>query len=291
MNITIVGLGLIGGSLSIDLRIGNFGSEFWGIDSNELHARKAQELGLVDKIVDLEHLNKADLVILAIPVDQARNLLPKIMQNINSQAVVVDMGSTKQGICQIADQLPNRDQYVASHPISGTENVGPEAAIANLFRGKVTIICDQEKCRNNALELIRTMYKTLGMKVIYMDPKDHDLHIAYVSHLSHISSFTLGLTVLEIEKNEKNIFNMAGSGFASTVRLAKSSADMWVPIFEQNASNLSKALQTYIDNLIHFKKLIDHQEKTAMFRIIHQSNQIRRVLDGIELKEKANNGS
>ncbi|MCZ6900037.1 MAG: prephenate dehydrogenase [Bacteroidetes bacterium] len=291
MNITIVGLGLIGGSLAIDLRARKFGSEFWGVDSNEHHASKAQELGLVDNIVDLEHLFMADLVVLAIPVDQARNLLPKIMQNINSQAVVVDIGSTKQGICQIADQLPNRDQYVASHPISGTENVGPEAAIANLFRGNVTIICDQEKCRNSALELIRAMYKTLGMKVIYMDPKDHDLHIAYVSHLSHISSFTLGLTVLEIEKNEKNIFNMAGSGFASTVRLAKSSADMWVPIFEQNASNLSKALQTYIDNLIHFKKLIDHLDKTAMFRIIHQSNEIRRVLDGIELKEKANNGS
>ena len=291
MNITIIGLGLIGGSLAIDLRTGKFGSEFWGIDANELHAGKAQELGLVDKIVDLEHLNKADLVILAIPVNQARKLLPEIMENINSQAVVVDMGSTKQGICQIADQLPNRDHYVASHPISGTENVGPEAAIPNLFRGKVTIICDREKCSSKALELVLKMYERLGMKIIFMDPKDHDLHIAYVSHLSHISSFTLGITVLEIEKNEKNIFNMAGSGFASTVRLAKSSADMWVPIFEQNAYNLSKALQTYIDNLIHFKKLIDNREKTAMHQIIHQANEIRRVLEGIELKEKANNGS
>ena len=281
MNITVIGVGLIGGSLALALR--GFQTNIIGVDSNPDHAKKALELGLVDEIKTLdEALIVSDLIILAIPVDAARMLLPNILDNIPENGVVVDMGSTKNGICKKVRNHAKRGQYVASHPISGTENTGPEAAFSTLFKDKMTIICEKELCNLNAIELIEKMFGLLEMKIVYMNPEEHDRHIAYVSHLSHITSFTLGLTVLEIEKDEKNIFNMAGSGFASTARLAKSSPEMWAPIFEQNSHSLSKALAAYIKNLQRFKDVIDKKDTKEALSLMNEANNIRHILEGLK---------
>jgi len=200
--------------------------------------------------------------------------------------VVVDMGSTKNGICQLVKDHKNRNAFVASHPIAGTEHTGPSAAINGLFSGNVAIICNPEQSGEHALKRIEEMYRLLEMKVIHMDSVEHDEHIAYVSHLSHISSFALGNTVLEIEKDEKSIFNMAGSGFESTVRLAKSAPSMWAPIFEQNQENISTALETYIEKLKEFKELIDSKDVKALALLMSEANEVRRVLDGIELNKQ-----
>lgn len=282
MNVGIIGLGLIGGSLAISLRERGFASKIIGVDKNEKHCKEAIELGFADEICALNALiNKVDLVILAVPVDAARKILPNLLDAVADEQVIIDMGSTKEGICKIADTHPNRKNFVASHPIAGTENAGPSAAFDGLFDNKITIICDETKSTIPALKLCKRLYKTLKMKVLIMSAEEHDRHIAYVSHLSHITSFVLGQTVLEIEKEEKHIFNMAGSGFASTVRLAKSSPDMWAPIFEQNKGHLSTALDAYIKNLQEFKKRIDEGKKENLHELMSEVNDIRRVLKGL----------
>ena len=210
-------------------------------------------------------------------------MLTSLLNQISDDQIIIDLGSTKEGICSIADLHPKRNLFVASHPIAGTENVGPKAAFDGLFDNKITIICDEEKSNKSAIAICKSIYEVLNMKVLFMDSKEHDRHIAYVSHLSHITSFVLGQTVLEIEEDEKSIFNMAGSGFASTVRLAKSSPDMWAPIFEQNQEHLSTALGTYINNLQDFKNKIDSGDKESLHGLMKKVNDIRRVLNGIEL--------
>lgn len=237
MDIAIIGIGLIGGSIA--LRINGFRTNIIGVDKSEEHLDKALELGIIDEKMNLDDaIAIADLVILAIPVDAARVLLPNILDNIKEDATVIDMGSTKQGICEKVEQHPRRNRYVASHPIAGTENSGPEAAFPNLYDGKTTIICEKDKSADDALKTVEKLYKIMGMNIIYMEAEEHDKHIAYVSHLTHVIAYALSLTVLEIEKNEKTIFDMAGSGFGSTVRIAKSSTDMWTPILEQNSKYL-----------------------------------------------------
>ncbi len=280
MNITVIGVGLIGGSLALALR--GFLTRIIGVDTNEAHAKQALELGIVDAVMPLQEAVKiSDLIILAVPVNTARKLLPDILNHIDNETVVVDMGSTKAGICKAVKDHPRRKNYVASHPIAGTENSGPKAAFPNLFTNKITMICEPDKSSDHALDMVEKMYKLLKMKIIFINPEDHDRHIAYVSHLSHITSFTLGLTVLEIEKDEKKIFDMAGSGFASTARLAKSSPEMWAPIFEQNATNLSIALDAYIKNLQKFKEFIDEGETSKAYELMVQANEIRRILTDI----------
>jgi prephenate dehydrogenase len=285
MVVGIIGTGLIGGSLCISLKSRGFCERIIGYDKNQEHLNKALDLGIIDQAVSEEFLLKnADLILLAIPVNLAKKHLPEILNLLSDEQVIIDMGSTKNGICTAVLNHPKRHLYVASHPIAGTENNGPTAAIDYLFDNKITIICEQEKSGKKAIRTALKMYKTLNMRVLYMDSEEHDRHIAYVSHLSHISSFVLGQTVLEIEKDEKNIFNMAGSGFASTVRLAKSSPNMWAPIFEQNAVHLSNALDAYIKNLQEFKNLIDQKETQKLFDLMQKTNEIRRVLDGIDKK-------
>ena len=287
MVVTIVGIGLIGGSLTKSLRANGFASELIGVDTNTTHCEQALELRLVDRILPIEEaITASELIILAVPVNNAREILPSILDQLKGGQIVTDMGSTKKGICNKVANHINRQQYVAAHPIAGTEFSGPQAAISDLFLHKVTIICDSEKSSQQALQSVEGMFRSLFMRIAYMSSEAHDKHIAYVSHLSHISSFTLGLTVLEIEKNEKNIFNMAGSGFASTVRLAKSSPDMWAPIFEQNAENLSVALEAYINQLTRFKSLIDEGQTDEAHALMKDANEIRRILEGIELDEK-----
>jgi prephenate dehydrogenase len=283
MKVTIIGLGLIGGSIAIDLRKAGFSTILSGLDANSNNRSTALSLGLVDAIQeDFSTLSSADLVILAIPVDALVKVLPLVLDVISDTTVVIDAGSTKSSICRIVSQHPKRNQFVAAHPIAGTENSGPEAAFAGLFKNKTTIICERQKSSAESLELAKRLFNTLEMNTIFMDAEEHDKHVAYVSHLSHVSSFLLGQTVLDIEKDEKNIAMLAGSGFASTVRLAKSSPDMWAPIFEQNMEYLSQALQEYIIHLQRFQYHLMKRDTKEIHRTMSEANQIRRILTGIE---------
>lgn len=288
MKTTIIGLGLIGGSMATDLRKAGIASELIGIDHSAANATKAVELGLVDKTVSEDQaLRHADLVIVAIPVNAMCQILPSILDEVHNKAVVIDAGSTKNLICRAVANHPRRSQFVAAHPIAGTENSGPAAALPGLFRNKTNIICEKDKSSDHALAVAEKVFHALGMNTIYMEPDEHDKHVAYVSHLSHVSSFLLGQTVLDIEKDEKNIFALAGSGFASTVRLAKSSPEMWAPIFEQNLEYLSQALQEYIMHLQKFHYHLLKRDTTELHRMMSKANEIRRVLEGIELKTKS----
>ena len=286
MKATVIGLGLIGGSMALDLRKAGLVTELTGIDSNPEHTRQAVQLGLVEKIdVDKHSLSSADLIVLAIPVSSLCKLLPSLLDTVKKDAVVVDAGSTKSLICRAVSGHKNREQFVASHPIAGTENSGPSAAFEGLFKHKTNIICEKSKSSAYALKVAQDVFDGLGMNTIFMEPEEHDKHVAYVSHLSHVSSFLLGQTVLDIERDEKNIFALAGSGFASTVRLAKSSPDMWAPIFEQNAEYLSQALLEYIMHLQRFQYHLMKRDGKELHRIMTEANRIREILNGIEHKQ------
>lgn len=292
MKVTVIGLGLIGGSMAIDLRKEKIASHLIGVDRNLDHARRAVEIGLVDEILpEGDALNNSDFVILSIPVDAMTALLPIILDSISQSTIVMDCGSTKYKVCQAVRNHPNRKQFVASHPLAGTENSGPDAAFSGLFEGKTNIICDQDLSSEEALSKVKLVMEALGMKTIFMESQEHDKHVAYVSHLSHVSSFLLGQTVLDIEKDEKNIFNLASTGFESTVRLAKSSPDMWVPIFEQNVEYLGQALLEYIMHLQKFHYHLMKRDSKELHRVLSSSNDIRRVLEGIELNKRKNEPS
>ncbi|HEX5170723.1 MAG TPA: prephenate dehydrogenase [Cyclobacteriaceae bacterium] len=286
MKVTIIGPGLIGGSMARDLRKAGVATHLIGVDRDPIHAEKALELKLVDEVLTLEEaLPTSDLVIVSIPVNAIQQTILAILSLIDDKTTVIDAGSTKSQICDIVREHPRRKQFVAAHPIAGTENSGPTAALDGLFKNKMNIICDRELSGEAALSVAERVFQTLGMKTIFMEAKEHDKHVAYVSHLSHVSSFLLGQTVLDIEKDEKNIFALAGSGFASTVRLAKSSPDMWAPIFEQNSKYLKKALEEYIAHLQRFHSHLVNHETEKLYEIMVQANEIRRVLSGIELNQ------
>jgi prephenate dehydrogenase len=287
MKTTIIGLGLIGGSIAIDLRKRGAAKSLLGVELNVEHAKQAVALGLVDKVLPLEEaVAEADLVITAIPVNAMRTVLLSVLDLIGKDTIVIDTGSTKSQICKAIVNHAKRDQFVAAHPIAGTENSGPQAAFSGLFQQKTNIICEQDKSSAKALAVANKVFDTLGLRTVFMDPVEHDKHVAYVSHLSHVSSFLLGQTVLDIEQDEKNIFNLAGSGFASTVRLAKSSPDMWAPIFEQNAEYLSQALLEYIMHLQKFQYHLMKRDVKELHRIMTDANRIRNILEGIELKQQ-----
>jgi prephenate dehydrogenase len=287
MKTTVIGLGLIGGSMAIDLRKSGVATHLIGVEQNERNAARALELGIVDEILSLEEaVLAADLVITAIPVNAIRSVLLKTLDLISDETIVVDTGSTKSQICKAVEKHKRRLQFIAAHPIAGTENSGPDAAFSGLFKGKTNIICEQDKSSAGALAIAQQIFDALGLRTIFMDPVEHDKHVAYVSHLSHVSAFLLGQTVLDIEQDEKNIFNLAGSGFASTVRLAKSSPDMWAPIFEQNAEYLSQALLEYIMHLQRFQYHLMKRDVNELHKIMTQANKIRKTLEGIELKQK-----
>lgn len=284
MNICIVGLGLLGGSTALGLKSTNSDLRIIGVDNNRQHAASALTSDIADKIMNLEQgVAEADVTILATPVNIILQQLPLVLDMLPRNAVVVDLGSTKEQICNSVVRHAKRGQYVAAHPIAGTERSGPDAAFADLLFQKQMILCDREKSDIEALEVVENLFKLkLQMRLSYMTSEAHDRHIAYVSHLSHISSFALSATVLEKEKDERSIFEMAGSGFSSTVRLAKSSAAMWSPIFTQNTSNVSAALDAYIKNLQAFKTIIDTKNEKGSSELINNANRIKRVLSGIE---------
>ena len=242
--IYVIGVGLIGGSFAIDMRKLFPKSIIIGIDKSEIHLQKALELKLIDETSELSKINNPDIIVISVPVKSILNILPIVLKSVNNNSLVIDFGSTKKSICQIVKDHPNRQNFLATHPIAGTEFSGPAAAYEGLFEGKNIIICDKHKTDKSILELGLKIFNLMKMKIGYMDSDSHDKHIAYVSHLSHISSFMLGKTVMDEEKNEKNIFDMAGSGFESTVRLAKSSPEMWTDIFEDNKKNIICLLYT-----------------------------------------------
>lgn len=281
VTVGIIGLGLMGGSVALKLKAEGFASKTIGYDINPIHAMRARELSIIDEAVELEELQQSShIIVLAIPVNRAVEVLPAVMKSIPGSTIILDLGSTKEKICAAADKLSNREQYVACHPIAGTENSGPDAAFDSLYQDKVNIICDRKKSSAHALAMTEKLFQVLGMRNKYMDSKSHDRHIAYVSHLSHVSSFVLGQTVLEVEKDEENIFDMAGSGFDSTVRLAKSSPAMWAPIFTENSENLLLVLDRYINNLNKFKDLIEDRNEGDLNQTMTDINVIRKVLKG-----------
>jgi prephenate dehydrogenase len=285
MVISIIGVGLLGGSFALSLREKYPHVRFVGVDNSVVNQKIALAKGIVDEILTLDDaLTVSELNVLATPVDAITRLLPYILDRIPEGKTVMDLGSTKEMICALADLHPKRGQYVAVHPMAGTENSGPGAAFKELLGGKNVIICDREKSHADSLALVETFLRDVAMRIHYMNPVEHDLHLAYVSHLSHISSFALGLTVLDKERDEKAIFDMASTGFSSTVRLAKSSPQMWAPIFDQNRENVSKALNDYIEFLKKFKEAIDHADLDASFQFMNQANDIGRILNGIEKK-------
>lgn len=292
MNVCIVGLGLIGGSIGKDLKGKPGIAQRIGVDLHADSAETALQLDLVDKVMEEgEAFKLADVILLAIPVNAIKALLPQILEAVRKDAVVIDLGSTKATICKTVAGHPRRKQFVASHPVAGTENSGPRAAINGLFQGKVNIICDRENTSTEALVTAEKLFTMLGLKTIFMGSEEHDKHVAYVSHLSHVSSFLLAQTVLDMEKDEKQIFNLAGSGFASTVRLAKSSPDMWTPIFEQNAEFLGQALTEYIMHLQRLQYHLLKRDTKAIEAVLKQANDIRRILDKepVEKENSRNN--
>ncbi len=281
-NIYIIGVGLIGGSLALDIKNKRPEVTIFGIDKSEDHLNQALELGVINNKATLDDVDKADLVILAIPVDVSVTLLPTVLDKISDFTLVADVGSTKSDICKVVEHHTRRRNFLAMHPIAGTEFSGPKAAIRDLFKQKTNIICEVEKTAFKLQEKAVGLFSEIGMRMRYMNPESHDKHIAYVSHLSHISAFMLGKTVIEKEKNERDIFDMAGSGFESTVRLAKSSPAMWTPIFKLNKSNVVETLDDYIANLTQFKKLIENDDFEGVFNEMKDTNYIKQILNGIQ---------
>lgn len=305
MKVGIIGLGLIGGSMAIDLKRKGFADEVLGVESEPVNAAAAEKIGLVDRMVSYEEcVEQSDIVVLAVPVGAAVRMLPDILDRFNAMSsgkfnndgkigsaekgntsepagtekVVIDVCSTKEHLARSVKYHPARRQYVATHPMAGTEYSGPWAAMPGLFDGHAGIICDAEESSPKAVRSVEKLYETLNMRTIYMNSSNHDVHTAYVSHISHVTSFALALTVLEKEKDEKHIFDLASGGFSSTVRLAKSSPDMWTPILTQNSENVLHVIDTYIDKMKAFREAIAEGDESGIRNLIAESNKIRRII-------------
>ena len=282
MKVGVIGLGLIGGSMAIDLKRKGFAQEVLGVEAEPLNAAAAQKIGLADRVVPLQEcVEESDLIILAVPVGAAVKMLPEILDifaSQNAEKVVIDVCSTKEHLSRAVKYHKARKQYVATHPMAGTEYSGPWAAMPGLFDGHACIICDAEESSPKAVQTVERLYDTLNMRTIYMNSSNHDVHTAYVSHISHVTSFALALTVLDKERDEKHIFDLASGGFSSTVRLAKSSPDMWIPILTQNRDNVLQVMDTYIDKMNAFRKAIAEGDEEAVRTLIEDANRIRRII-------------
>ncbi len=289
MKVAIVGLGLIGGSIALELKKASWVSEVIGVDQSPDHAKLATELKLVHKVLPLdEAIKEAELIVLATPVDSIVKLLPIVLDQMSGTKTVTDVGSTKMEIGVKVQNHPNRKHFVAAHPMAGTEHSGPKAAHLGLFQGKAAVICDAPLSSPESVKLVEKLFTTLGMRLVSMDGAAHDLHTAYVSHLSHITSFVLASTVLDKEKDVEAIFNLASGGFESTVRLAKSSPAMWAPIFEQNQVMIAGALRDYIERLQAFHDSLIKRDFEQTKKYMERANEIKRVLVEMgQQKEKA----
>ena len=284
--IGIVGLGLIGGSMAIDLKRKGYASEIVGVENDPLNASAAERIGLVDSVTDLKSCVAAsDVIIVSVPVGAAMKIVPEVLDIMaelypdgGCGKVVMDVCSTKENLAGSVKYHPMRKNYVASHPMSGTEYSGPWAALPGLFDGRACIICDFNESSPAAVRVVEDIYDVLNMRVVYMNSSSHDVHTAYVSHFSHVISFALALTVLEKEKDEKHIFDLASGGFSSTVRLAKSSADMWTPILIQNRDNVLHVMDTYTEMLGAFRKAMEDSDEESLRKLIEDANRIRRII-------------
>lgn len=280
MKLSIIGLGLLGGSLALDLRKRHYADRIFGYDKSPVNQGYAKQVGIIDEEMDFGNcIKNGDIIVVAVPVGAALKIIPQILDRINENQIVVDLCSTKATICERVKYHTNRKQFVACHPMAGTEKSGPWSAISGMFDGKAVILCDTEDSDEKAVQAVRRMFDVLNMNPMFFNSVNHDVHVAYVSHISHISSFALALTVLEKEKNEKNIFNLASGGFSSTVRLAKSGAEMWVPIFDNNKDNILTVLNTYIDKLQDFKRLLENDDTVGMTSYVENANRIKKVLN------------
>lgn len=286
--ITVIGLGLIGGSMAVDLKRRGFASRVMGVEADPVNAAAALKIGLVDQAVSYDRcLEDTDLVILAVSVGEAVRMLPEILDRIGSEKqdsgmkrhmTVIDVCSTKSALVRSVENHPCRDRYVSTHPMAGTEYSGPWAAMSGMFDGKACVICDGEKSGKDALETVENLYDVLNMRTIRMNAINHDMHAAYVSHISHVTSFALALTVLKKERSDRHIFDLASGGFSSTVRLAKSNADMWVPILTQNRDNILDVIDTYMDEMKAFRDAIASGDGDGIRGLIGEANRIKRII-------------
>ena len=278
MKIAIVGLGLIGGSMAKSLREMKVASHIIGVDSSQAHTEKALELGLVDDINDLRSAaEKSDLIVVATPVNTIPGIILEVLDYVEEQ-IIIDMGSTKLAIVEAVRNHPKRQNYVATHPMAGTEYSGPTAAISDLFKGKYVVLCNENESDKKKFEQVKLIYERLGIKILVQEAGAHDTHVAYVSHISHISSFALAITVLNKEIDEDKIFELASTGFSSTVRLAKSSPETWVPIFEQNRDNVLEVLDEHINVLSNFRSHLIKKKYDAFHDMICEANKIKKII-------------
>jgi len=278
MRVSIIGLGLIGGSIALDLRRNGFASSILGVENNSEHEKIALERKIVDEVVSMEvAVNNSDIIILAVSADVTVKLLPQLLDKVNNQ-IVIDVCSIKRKVCDSVSAHPKRQNFVATHPMAGTENSGPKAVLEGLFENKVVVFVDKSKSGKMAVDTIAKMFKGLKMRIISMEVEEHDMHTAYVSHISHLSSMALALTVLEKEENKKNIFDLASGGFESTVRLAKSSSEMWTSIFINNSDNILVVLDEYIRQLSKFKISMEASDASKIESLINNSNKINKIL-------------
>lgn len=276
--IAIVGVGLIGGSLALQLNEKGIAAGLVGVEASESHAKRALELGLVDAILPLdEAIAASEAIILAVPVDQMTGMLRGILDKVTNQ-VVFDAGSTKEQLVELIKDHPKRGRFVATHPMWGTEYSGPQAAVKQAFENKAVVICNAKDSDADAIEWVKKLYEKIGMRLLEMEASAHDLHAAYVSHISHITSFALANTVLEKEREDRAIFEMASAGFESTVRLAKSNPSMWVPIFRQNRDNVLDVLNEHISQLRKFKSCLEKENYEYLQELIENANKIRRII-------------
>ena len=275
----VIGLGLIGGSMAIDLKRRGFASEVIGVEKDPVAAEAALRIGLADRIESYDDcVKEADIIVVAVPAGSAVKMVCDILGRIGERQIVIDVCSVKEQICQQAKYHPHRARFVSTHPMAGTEYSGPWAAMPNLFDGRACIFADAEESAPWALKEIESMYAVLNMRPLYMGSSAHDLHTAYVSHISHVTSFALALTVLDKEKDEKHIFDLASGGFSSTVRLAKSNADMWVPILGQNRDNVLKVMDTYIEKMSAFREAVASYDEARLRELIEEANRIKKII-------------
>lgn len=280
MRVCVIGLGLIGGSFALALRKHSLAERVYGVDASPHNAEKALELGLVEEIVEFDKATEvADIIAIATPVDTIPQLAIKLLNKASDKQIVMDMGSTKEELCELISQHPHRNRFVATHPMWGTEHSGPEAAVEGAFAGCNIVICEAERSDKEAVSEVENLFKALGMAVMYMSAEKHDTHAAYVSHISHITSFILATTVLEKERESDTILDLAGGGFESTVRLAKSSPEMWIPILMQNKYNVLDVLREYIHQLEIFRKALEKDNRDEIRQTIERANTIRKILD------------
>lgn len=280
MKVCVIGLGLIGGSFALAVKKHSLAERIYGVEASPRNAAKALELGLVDEVIELDQASEvADLIAIATPVDTIPQIAIKLLNRVGDKQVVMDMGSTKEELCELISQHPHRTRFVAAHPMWGTEHSGPEAAVEGAFAGCNTVICEAERSDDDAVAKVESIFKAIGSKMMYMSAEKHDTHAAYVSHISHITSFILATTVLEKERESETILNLAGGGFESTVRLAKSSAEMWIPILMQNKYNVLDVLREYIHQLEIFRKALEKDNRDEIRQTIERANTIRKILD------------